>query len=196
MNCPRHFSVGDQTWVQFGSKYKSLHAFYCATLLFRNRVQINFARDFRCGVPQQCLHSSYWSTYAIKYRRVAASEDAERPAAKSVVFPDFVRPDSPTRCFARGQIDRRVVRNRQRQLQRRLARTSALNVASRRKRPTASISALEAPCVQSVVTSFDGASSERLETWRVVPCFCVDAEGRKPLGGAQLDFDLAPSRVV
>ena len=112
MDCPRHFSVGDQTWVQFGSKYKPLHAFNCATLLFRNRVQINFARDFRCGVPQQCLHSSYWSTYAIKHRCVAASEDAERPAAKSVVFPDFVRPDSPTRCFARGQIDRRVVRNR------------------------------------------------------------------------------------
>src|SRR5258706_16296744 len=44
-----------------GSKYKPLHAFYCATLLFRNRVQINFARDLRYGVPQQCLHRSFWS---------------------------------------------------------------------------------------------------------------------------------------
>ena len=37
---------------KLGSKYKPLHAFYCATLLFRNRVQINFARDLRCGVPR------------------------------------------------------------------------------------------------------------------------------------------------
>src|SRR5258706_16285265 len=44
-----------------GSNSKPLHAFYCATLLFRNRVQINFARDLRYGVPQQCLHRSFWS---------------------------------------------------------------------------------------------------------------------------------------
>jgi hypothetical protein len=37
---------------KLGSKYKPLHAFYCTTLLFRNRVQINFARDLRCGVPR------------------------------------------------------------------------------------------------------------------------------------------------
>jgi len=42
----------------FGSKYKSLNAFYCATLLFRDRVQINLARDFRRGVPEERLHRS------------------------------------------------------------------------------------------------------------------------------------------
>lgn len=34
----------------FGSKYKLLDTFYRATLLFRDRVQVNLARDFRCGV--------------------------------------------------------------------------------------------------------------------------------------------------
>jgi len=37
---------------KLGSKYTLLHAFYCTTLLFWNRVQINFARDLRCGVPR------------------------------------------------------------------------------------------------------------------------------------------------
>jgi hypothetical protein len=33
-----------------GSKYKSLDAFDRATLLFRDRVQVNFSRDLRCGM--------------------------------------------------------------------------------------------------------------------------------------------------
>src|SRR5260370_42076942 len=51
--------------TQLGSKYKCLHAFNCATLFFRYRVQINLARDFRRGMPQQRLHRSYWSAYTI-----------------------------------------------------------------------------------------------------------------------------------
>ncbi len=37
-------------------------------------MQVNLARDLRCGMPQQCLHGSYWSTYAIKHRRVAVPQ--------------------------------------------------------------------------------------------------------------------------
>ncbi len=37
---------------------------------------------------------------------------------------------------------------------------------------------------------------ELLETGRVVACFCVDAERRKSLGGAQFDLDLSPPSVV
>lgn len=59
---------------KLGSKHKLLHAFNCATLLFRYRVQVNFARDFWCGVPQQCLHGSYWSSYPIKHYRVAVPQ--------------------------------------------------------------------------------------------------------------------------
>jgi len=39
-------------------------------------------------------------------------------------------------------------------------------------------------------------SSEKLEAGRVVACFRVDAERWKSLGGAQLDLDLAPPRVM
>jgi hypothetical protein len=42
----------------FGSKYKSLDAFDRATLFFRDRVQINLARDFRRGMPEERLHRS------------------------------------------------------------------------------------------------------------------------------------------
>jgi hypothetical protein len=42
-------------------------------------VQINFARDLRCGVPQQCLHRSFWSAYAIKHRRVAVPQTPHSP---------------------------------------------------------------------------------------------------------------------
>src|SRR5229473_6604062 len=66
--------VHPRTWVQLGSKYEPLNAFNCATLFFRYRVQINLARNLRCGVPQQCLHGSYWSAYAIKHRRVAVPQ--------------------------------------------------------------------------------------------------------------------------
>jgi hypothetical protein len=69
--CIRDFTPVYPGALQFGSKYKPLHAFNCATLLLRNRMQINFARDLRCRVPQQCLHRSYWSAYDIKHRRVA-----------------------------------------------------------------------------------------------------------------------------
>jgi len=69
MNCPRYRSVRSRIWVQLGSKYKPLHAFNGATLFFRYRVQVNLTRDLRCGVPQQGLHGSYWSIYAIKHRR-------------------------------------------------------------------------------------------------------------------------------
>ena len=35
-----------------------------------------------------------------------------------------------------------------------------------------------------------------LETGSVIACFCVDAEGRKPLGSAQLDLDFSPPGIV
>ena len=35
-----------------------------------------------------------------------------------------------------------------------------------------------------------------LEAGRVIASFCVDAERRKSLGGAHLDLDLSPSRIV
>src|SRR5258708_13607954 len=39
-------------------------------------------------------------------------------------------------------------------------------------------------------------ASPNLEAGRVIACFCVDAQTRKPLRCAQLDLDLAPAGVV
>jgi hypothetical protein len=39
--------------IQLGSNYKPLQTFICARLLFRDRVQVNLAHDFRCGVPNR-----------------------------------------------------------------------------------------------------------------------------------------------
>ena len=49
------------------------------------------------------------------------------------------------------------------------------------------------PGIDSLLSA---CSSGKLEDWRIVTSFCVDAERRKPLGGAPLDLDLAPSGIV
>jgi hypothetical protein len=60
-------------WVQ----YKSLDAFYCATLLFRDRVQINLARDFRRGAPGAiALFLAACPQNPASSRGYGASEDA------------------------------------------------------------------------------------------------------------------------
>ena len=71
----------------FGSKYKSLNALYCATLLFRDRVQINLARDFRRGVAQKRLHRANGCAHGIEHRRVAMPQKMPRDTRK----PQFLR---------------------------------------------------------------------------------------------------------
>ena len=67
----------------FGSKYKPLDALYCATLLFRYRMQINLARDFRRGMAQERLYRPYWRAHGIEHRRVAVPQkmpcDTKKP---------------------------------------------------------------------------------------------------------------------
>jgi len=66
----------------FGSKYKPLDALYCATLLFRDRVQINLARNIRREMAQERLHRSYWRAHGIEHRRVAMSQKMPRGTRK------------------------------------------------------------------------------------------------------------------
>jgi hypothetical protein len=71
----------------FGSKYKSLDAFNRATLLFRDRVQVDLARDLRCGVPEERLHRSERRAHRVLHRRVAVPQKVPRDARK----PQFLR---------------------------------------------------------------------------------------------------------
>ena len=43
--------------TELGPKYKPLHALRRATLLLRNRVQVNLARDLRCRAPAEIASS-------------------------------------------------------------------------------------------------------------------------------------------
>ena len=55
----------------FGSKYKPLDAFHRATLFFRDRVQINLARDLRRGMTEERLNRSNRRAHGVEHRRVA-----------------------------------------------------------------------------------------------------------------------------
>jgi hypothetical protein len=92
-----------------------------------------------------------------------------------------------------------IGRHRQRQLQGRLVRTSALSVVSRRKRPTAFPSAFEAPCLTRAVTPCDSASRLAGESHVRGEAFLIRQSDQAAVGsrrGASTICGLLPTRCT